>query len=76
MSTHLGHVIETTERYTMWLTEGIIGVKQPSATDQEASDKETGRGEKSKDVESPQESDAEFVVSILAAILSDFVGTK
>ncbi|KAL5108649.1 Helicase domino [Taenia crassiceps] len=63
MSTHLGHVIETTERYTMWLTEGIIGVKQPAATDQEASDKETTRDEKTKEAESPRESDAEFVAN-------------
>ncbi|CDI98275.1 helicase [Echinococcus multilocularis] len=61
MSTHLGHVIETTERYTMWLTEGIIGAKQPTVTDQEASDKETARNEKAKEAEPSKESDAEFV---------------
>lgn len=31
MTTHLGHVIETTERYTVWLTEGITGAKQQQA---------------------------------------------
>lgn len=30
MSTHLGHVIETTERYTAWLTEGITGKLEES----------------------------------------------
>ncbi|VDM31077.1 unnamed protein product [Hydatigera taeniaeformis] len=61
MSTHLGHVIETTERYTMWLTEGMVGVKQQPTIDQEASDRETGKDEKTENAESPKESDADFV---------------
>lgn len=63
MSTHLGHVIETTEKYTMWLTEGIAGAKQNSNSDLDTSeDKEAGK----EDVitEPDNESDVEFVVSV------------
>lgn len=74
MSTHLGHVIETTERYTMWLTEGIAGAKQ-STTDQEIPDKEIVKDEKSKDkIDSLNESDAEFLVSISTYLVSLYYG--
>lgn len=60
MSTHLDNVIETTEKYTEWLTEGIVGSK---ANDQESSSKD--KEEEATSVsEVPIDSDAEFVVSI------------
>nr|CDS31584.1 helicase [Hymenolepis microstoma] len=63
MSTHLGHVIETTERYTMWLTEGIIGSKQ---NDQDAAskDKDAVKEENVATSDAAIESDAEFVAEV------------
>lgn len=67
MTTHLGHVIETTERYTMWLTEGIAGSKQQQGdSDGESKstreqDSEQEKPKKEKDT-TPVESDAEFEV--------------
>uniref|UniRef100_A0A0X3NT99 Helicase domino n=1 Tax=Schistocephalus solidus TaxID=70667 RepID=A0A0X3NT99_SCHSO len=45
MNTHLGHVIETTEKYTLWLTEGITGTSAIGPNLTAATDSETAAGE-------------------------------
>uniref|UniRef100_A0A5K3FAE4 Helicase C-terminal domain-containing protein n=2 Tax=Mesocestoides corti TaxID=53468 RepID=A0A5K3FAE4_MESCO len=71
MSTHLGHVIETTERYTLWLTEGITGAKKPqqpttanSDTESEFPDKGLMEGDTPKKNTSVEDSDVEFEAEI------------
>ncbi|VDN09493.1 unnamed protein product, partial [Dibothriocephalus latus] len=45
MNTHLGHVIETTEKYTLWLTEGITGASAIQSNPDATTDSEPTTGQ-------------------------------